>query len=81
MEQILFIDEEGVEIFFNIIDYIEENTNKYLLVEDDEENATILKQNTDEDENLIYELIEDEREFQKLALLFMESDEYDIEIL
>ncbi|ONI41240.1 hypothetical protein AN639_09825 [Candidatus Epulonipiscium fishelsonii] len=80
MEQILFVDEEGVEILFEIIDYLEDDNNKYLLVEDEDENATVLKQNTDVEGNLIYELIDAEREFQKIALLFMENDAYDIEI-
>ena len=46
--------------------------------EDDE--ATILKEMNEEDDAITYALVEDENEFQRVTLLFMESDEYDIEV-
>ncbi|OON95747.1 MAG: hypothetical protein ATN36_07420 [Epulopiscium sp. Nele67-Bin005] len=83
MEKITFIDDEFNEILFEIVDQIEIDGTKYLLVEDEDEVATILKEAEDESSDEIsitYQLIEDQNEFQKVMLSFMESDEYDIEI-
>lgn len=81
MEKILFWDEEAnEEILFEIVDQLTIEDEKYILVEDEEEVATILKEVKQEDETITYALIENDEEFQKITLLFMESDEYDVEI-
>ncbi len=81
MEKIEFYDDEsGDNILFEIVNSTEVDGNKYLLVVDEDDDATILKEMSDDEDNLVYELLEDEAEFQKVALLLMESDEYDIEI-
>ncbi|ONI46145.1 hypothetical protein AN641_02445 [Candidatus Epulonipiscioides gigas] len=80
LNKIIFYDEEtNDEVLFEIIDSTIFNGNKYLLVADKDEQATILKETIDKNDNLIYSLIENEEEFQQISLILMESDEYDIE--
>lgn len=81
LEKIIFYDEDtGEEILFEIVDSTVFNDNKYLLVVDGDDEATILKEAKDKDDNLVYSLIENEDEFQQITLILMESDEYDIEV-
>ena len=81
INRITFIDEEtGEEILFEIIDEAVLEGTKYLLVVDEEDISTILKQVNEEEDNIEYALVEDEDEFKKAATEFMASDEYDIEI-
>lgn len=81
MEKINFYDETtGETIQFEVIDETTIDNQKYLLVADDEDVATILKEIVDNGEDITYELVEDDEELQKVALTLMESDEYDIEI-
>ncbi len=81
MEKIVFYDDfNDEEVLFEIVDSTVVDGNKYLLVVDEDDEATILKEETGEDDELIYALVEDEGEFQKVALILMESDEYDLEI-
>ena len=78
---ITFFDETtGEEIEFEIVDKLTVDDQQYILVVDEEDEATILKEIEEDDETIKYELIEDENEFQRITLLFMESDEYDIEV-
>lgn len=81
MEKINFYDETtGETILFEVVDQAVIDGQKYLLVADEEDEATILKEVVDNGEEITYELVEDDNEFQKAALTLMESDEYDIEI-
>lgn len=81
IEKIKFIDEEtGEEILFEVIDEVILDNVKYILVVDDEDISTILKQVGEHDEELDYVLVEDEDEFKKAATEFMTSEDYDIEI-
>ena len=81
MEKINFYDETtGDIILFEVIDQAVIDGQKYLLVADEEDEATILKEIVDDGEEITYQLVEDDNEFQKAALTLMESDEYDIEI-
>ena len=81
MEKINFYDETtGDTILFEVVDQAVIDGQKYLLVADEEDEATILKEEVDNGEEITYELVEDDNEFQKAALTLMESDEYDIEI-
>lgn len=81
IQKIKFIDEEtNEEIWFEVIDETTIDHSKYILVVDEEDISTILKQVSDEGEEVEYVLVEDEDEFKKAATEFMTSDEYDIEI-
>ncbi|MGL4800528.1 MAG: DUF1292 domain-containing protein [Cellulosilyticaceae bacterium] len=80
METITFIDELGEEITFEVIDQVNLDGIQYLLVADEDDEAIILKAMQDQDDEITYELIEDENEFKQVALHFFESDEYDIEV-
>lgn len=80
-EKILFVDETtGEEIEFEVIDELLVDEKRYILVVDEEDEATILKEISEADDTIEYALVEDENEFQRVTLLFMESDEYDIEV-
>lgn len=81
IERITFVDEEtGEEILFEIVDEVLLEGIKYLLVVDEDDISTILKQIGEEEDEIEYALVEDEDEFKKAATEFMASDEYDIEI-
>lgn len=77
---IKFDDESGKEIRFEVIDSFDLDGQRYILVADNEDQAAILKEVEMGEEEIVYELIEDDQEFQKVALLFLESDAgYDLE--
>jgi len=87
-ELVTIIDEDGNELEFFIIDSVTHKDNNYLLVtpadtdEDDEDfEATIIKQTGDSDNTVVYALIEDDNEFNEVAALFMENEgDYEIEV-
>ncbi|MCJ7855750.1 DUF1292 domain-containing protein [Lachnospiraceae bacterium NSJ-143] len=87
-ETVTLTDEEGCEIEFAIIDTITDNGNTYILavetemLDDEEAEAALFKKAvSDEDGEDIYEIIEDDDEFDRIAGLFQVSgDEYDVEI-
>lgn len=62
------------KIIFEAIDSFDINGQRYLLVADEEDAAVILKEVQMDEEDITYQLIEDDDEFQKVALLFLESD-------
>lgn len=81
LEKIRFIDEETKEeIWFEVIDEVIIDQVKYILVVDEDDISTILKQVNEDSEEVEYMLVEDEDEFKKAATEFMASDAYDIEI-
>lgn len=81
MDKIKFYDEElQQEVDLEIMDQILVDEVQYLLVADEDDVATILKLVEGDEEELTYEVVEDDAEFQKVALLLMESDEYDLEV-
>lgn len=81
LEQIRFIDEEtNEEIWFEVIDEVILDETKYILVVDEDDISTILKQVNEEGEEVEYMLVEEEDEFKKVATEFMASEEYDIEV-
>ncbi|MHC1747495.1 MAG: DUF1292 domain-containing protein [Cellulosilyticaceae bacterium] len=80
-EKIVFFDETtGEEVLFEIVDHLIVDDCKYILVVDEEDVATIMKETEDDETEVTYVLVEDDAEFQKITLLFMESDEYDVEV-
>lgn len=81
VEKISFFDDEtGEEILFEVIDEVIIDNIKYILVVDEEDISTILKQTNEVNEELNYALVEDEDEFKKAAVEFMTSEDYDIEL-
>lgn len=86
-ETLMLTDEDGEETEFVIIDSVESKGESYILVleselmEDDDAEAMILKKTKEEGEEVSYELIEDDAEFDMVADLFAEkSEDYDVEI-
>ena len=86
-ETIMLTDENGDEAEFVIIDTLENEGESYILVvetayiDDEDAEYMLLKKVDEEGEDVSYELIEDDDEFDKIAALFAEkSDEYDVEI-
>ena len=86
-ETIMLTDENGDEAEFVIIDTLENEGESYILVvetayiDDEDAEYMLLKKVEEEGEDVSYELIEDDDEFDKIAAIFAEkSDEYDVEI-
>jgi uncharacterized protein YrzB (UPF0473 family) len=86
---IVLTDEETNEqVEFEVISALDIDGDKYILViekdraDDEEAEAIIFKQlDAKEDDEVIYELIEDEEEFEKVAEQFMKNnDEYDMNL-
>lgn len=79
-ETITMTDEDGIETDFVVIDAIEVEKTKYLLVvaaEDvdlDEPEAAILKEVNSNDEDAYYEFVEDDNEFNKISVLLQDND-------
>ena len=80
-DYIQFNDEEsGEEIRFEVIDSFDMDGQRYILVADRDDQAAILKETEMNDQEIKYVLIEDDNEFQKVALQFLESDSgYELE--
>ncbi len=86
-ETVTLTDEDGCDIEFAIIDTLENGGNTYILaveadrLDDDESEAALFKKAKSEDGEDIFEIIEDDDEFDKIAELFQSSgSEYDVEI-
>ena len=86
MEKVKFTDPETQEVVeFVVEEETQLNGNKYLLVSEDTEDGTldayILKEVVDQNEEVLYEVVEDEVEFMALAKVFTEltDEETDIE--
>ena len=84
---ITMIDENGEDQEFIVIASVRNNDSNYILVADkelednDEAEAVILKEVSAEDGDHVYEIIEDDTEFEKVAALFQNSNEdYDMEV-
>ena len=85
METVKFTDPETQEIVeFVVEDETQLNGNKYLLVSEDTEDGTldayILKEVVDENDEVLYEVVEDEVEFYALAKVFNELTDEDTDI-
>ena len=84
-EKIIFVDEDGNEIEMYVIEETRINNVNYLLVTDDEGDseeaeAYILKDiSNDEDEEAVYEIVDDELEVDYIGRVFSELLE-DIDI-
>ena len=77
MEKIIFTDPQtGEETAFAVEEETQLNGSKYLLVSDGSEegdsDAYILKEVRTEDEEVLYEMVEDDAEFAALAKVFSE---------
>lgn len=75
MEQITFVTEDGENISFFVLEETTVSGNKYLLVcedEDGDSEAYILKELHEENDEIVYEMVEDDVEFEAVAKLFEE---------
>ena len=83
-ETILLTDEDGQEVEFAVIDAAEMDGVNYLLVveadwiEDENAEAMILKEVGSDEENIDYELVEDDEELEKVAALIENGEGYDV---
>lgn len=79
-ETLTMTDEDGVEVDFVVIDAIEVDKTKYLLVvaaEDtdlDEPEAAILKEIKSDNDDAYYEFVEDDNEFKKVSVLLQDNE-------
>ena len=86
MERVKFTDPETQEVIeFIVEEETQLNGTKHLLVSEDAEDGTldayILKEVVDQNDEVLYEVVEDEVEFMALAKVFAEltDEETDIE--
>lgn len=76
--KIKFVDEEGTDLEFSVIEQTRVNNINYLLVtdsgeEEEEIEAFIVKDlSAEEDKEALYEIVEDEDEFEGVAKIFDE---------
>ena len=85
MEKVKFTDPETQEVVeFIVEEETQLNGTKYLLVSEDSEDGTldayILKEVVDQNEEVLYEVVEDEVEFFALAKVFNELTDEDTDI-
>ena len=86
-ETVTMTDENGEEIEFSIIDNVACGGERYLLVvetelmDDDKTDAIILKEVSINTDDVTYELVEDDAEFDRVADLFSQkAEDYDVEL-
>ena len=85
METVKFTDPETKEVVeFVVEDETQLNGNKYLLVSEDAKDDTldayILKEVVNENDEVLYEVVEDEVEFMALAKVFTELVDEETEL-
>lgn len=84
---ITLVDDDGNEEFFFVVEETKQNGFNYLLISDADENAEegdayILKDvSKPEDEEAIYEFVEDDEEFASIAEIFNELMDEDTELV
>ncbi|MBO4324754.1 MAG: DUF1292 domain-containing protein [Lachnospiraceae bacterium] len=70
-ETVIFRTEDGSEITFTVISETRLNGNNYILVTDEVgEEAFILKENRDENEDMVYEMVDDDTEIDAVGGMF-----------
>ncbi|BCN31715.1 DUF1292 domain-containing protein [Anaeromicropila herbilytica] len=84
-EKLIFTTEDNEEIEFYVLEQTKLNGINYILVtdrDDDEAEALILKDiSQEEDEDAIYDIVEDDNELKLIAKIFEETlDDIDIEM-
>ncbi len=86
-EIVTMTDEDGIEVEFSIIDNVACGGERYLLVvetelmADDETDAIILKEISINADDVTYEMVEDDAEFDRVADLFAQkAEEYTVEL-
>lgn len=73
-ETYLFVDEEGIEHNFEIVDIFEYESSKYaIVVEDDNEEAMLLRVN-ELGGNMQFEMIDDDEEFEEVREAYLNED-------
>ena len=85
-EVVTMTDENGDAVEFSIIDNVDCGGERYLLVvetelmDDDETDAIILKEVSINTDDVTYELVEDDAEFDRVADLFAQkAEDYTVE--
>ncbi|WP_167958421.1 DUF1292 domain-containing protein [Anaerosporobacter faecicola] len=83
-EKIVFTTQDNEKIEFYVLEQTMINGKNYILVadsvEEEEANALILKESSNESEDIVYDVVEDDNELQAISKVFMEMlDDTDIE--
>ncbi len=87
-EVVTMTEDDGSEVEFSIIDNVTCGGDRYLLVvetegmDDEESEALILKEVAINTDDVTYELVDNDAEFDRVAELFAKKgDDYDLEVL
>ena len=85
MEKVIFTDPDTKEeIEFYVLEETQINGNKFLFVTEEENgdsDAYILKEISTEDEEILYEMVEDDVEFAAIAKVFAELADEETQLL
>ena len=86
-EMVTMTDEDGTEVEFSIIDHVASGTDRYLLVvemekmDEEESEALILKEISIDANDITYEMVEDDAEFDRIAEMFAQKgDDYEVSV-
>ena len=82
-EMVTMTDEDGTEVEFSIIDHVASGTDRYLLVvetekmDEEESEALILKEISIDANDITYEMVEDDAEFDRIA---EKGEDYEVSV-
>lgn len=83
-EVITMLDDLGDEIKFTILDAIKHNDTNYILAtenyDDDVSEAVIFKETNEDNNDVIFELVEDEEELIEVSGLFADNDDFELQL-
>lgn len=84
-EKIVFTTDDGEEVEFYVLEQTKINGNNYLLIADayseEEANALILKEKTTDDNEIVYDIVENDNELDAVSKVFEQiMDDIDIEM-
>lgn len=80
IETVVFRDENGEEVTFEVIDFIEVNDQEYIIaaMPDNDDEAFILRVEADEEGNETYVTIDDDEEWEAVAEAYEELLDADV---
>ncbi len=81
---ISFVGEDGENVELIVLDKTEFNGNTYILAEESEEDETfayILKQEQDSEKEIVYSIVDDDKELDAVAAIFEELLDGEVDIV
>ncbi|MBR1736483.1 MAG: DUF1292 domain-containing protein [Firmicutes bacterium] len=85
-EAITMTDDNGNNIDYFIVDAIDVEGTRYLLIvqadkfDEDEPECELVKESSDDGVEVVYDIVEDEAEYNKVMILFQDNEDSDYEM-